>query len=832
MHRFAGVLICLFVVLVAGCGTGDFQGLQSPAPAALAMHGVMHGGQQAIAGAVIQLWAVGTTGDGMGTSGLIGPAPQMIAGEALTDGNGSFNITGQYTCPQSNPLVYLTGTGGNPGLAPGTNNTAISMMAVLGPCMSLTAASFAWVNEVTTVAAANELAPFMGANGQIGSGSGDAAALAAAFAAAESLVNLQNGTAPAATAGGAYVPQAELYSLANVLAACVNSSSASSPACMALFSAATPSGGAAPTTVLGAMQDIALNPGNNVGSLFTISQANAPFQPTLSAAPSQWTVATSYATTACGYSGSGYNVAGVVNYPGVKTGRIYLALNSNCGSYGSGTQGTSVPGRGGYTIRGVPPGTYTLNVYMDTLGYGAINASDPAGSATVMVGSANVGGLGVTLADPGTVMLTSAPTIASVGGTNGGAILSINGTTSNGRGVETAVSYTLQWSASASFSAIAGTKTVPAQGNGNYSAFFVSGLTDGSVYYFRAYGTSGGTAVGPYSAVYGPVTIGAPNVGSAVSGAISFTGTATGPMVAALYNQNSSTAPDYAQYIANPSSPQAFTVVVPNSASAVYEVVALIDQNNDGILDAGDLSSGDIQGTPIAVTGTIANQNLTLPSGNAVVQTATQHSQSGSTQNYSFGLSVHSLLKLPVAVTVLSSNNADGANTIGPMDIAQCGQNSYFSNCNQGFQIGLGLGSARPTAGDTYPLRVVYSDGTSETLTATVSAVLDALPLNLAPMTGMSTSVAPTFSWTDPVCAACGTYTYQFSLYGQSGAIWEAPNYGTGLPPGTTFLNWGVDPTDPTNTASNLTLGQTYTWTVSVQDGFYNSATSSVSYRP
>jgi len=40
--------------------------------------------------------------------------------------------------------------------------------------------------------------------------------------------------------------------------------------------------------------DIALNPGNNVSGLFGLSSANAAFQPALTVAPNDWTIALAY----------------------------------------------------------------------------------------------------------------------------------------------------------------------------------------------------------------------------------------------------------------------------------------------------------------------------------------------------------------------------------------------------------------------------------------------------------------------------------------------------------------------------------------------------------
>ncbi|HEY8055498.1 MAG TPA: hypothetical protein VIE13_06265 [Terriglobales bacterium] len=67
----------------------------------------------------------------------------------------------------------------------------------------------------------------------------------------------------------------------------------------------------------------------------------------------------------------------------------------------------------------------------------------------------------------------------------------------------------------------------------------------------------------------------------------------------------------------------------------------------------------------------------------------------------------------------------------------------------------------RPQAGDTYGLQVTYSDGTSETLSAVVSAVVADLPANLAPDTSGRGNTTPTFTWTDTAAAA--NYTYRGS---------------------------------------------------------------------
>ncbi|MGD0796308.1 MAG: hypothetical protein ABR910_01175 [Acidobacteriaceae bacterium] len=834
------------MALFTGCGTaiGPESSATAVTPAVQGIHGTVHGGQQPVTGSTIQLWAVGTTGYGSAGTALISATLTSSDGTGTMDSNanagnanntlsaGNFTITGDYTCPSASTLVYLTATGGNPGLTSGTNNSALVLMAALGQCGSLSSSTVIVVNEVTTIASVYALAQFTSTGGSVGSPSSNTTGIASAFSNVNNLVNTSTGAALSSTSGGNTVPQSELDTFADILVPCVNSTGPTSSACTTLFSAATPSGGSAPTTVLAAALDIALNPSNNVTSLFNISTANTAFQPTLSSAPSSWTVIVGGGGSACGYSGSGYTVSGTVSYSGTKTGQIYLVLSGACGG---GTLGTSISSKGAYTIRGVPPGFYTLYAYMDTLGYGSQNAADPATGnpgSFVDITSSNLTGQNISLSDPATPTVTSAPSLNTVSGFATGVVAQFSPVTSSS--VETPTSYTLQWSTTSSFTAVAGSQTFAANGK-HTDVWFVNGLTNGSVYYFRAYGTSAGTSVGPYSAVYGPVTIAAPSTGSTVSGAVTFSAAPTGPMYVGFYNINTSAV--YVEYIANPVSMQAYSVMVPNSASQVYQPVAFIDQNNNGILDPGDLQdiAGNSYAFPILVNGNIANENITLPSSTVTATVSTQHFELVSGQGYYLQFQINALTKLPVAVTLESSSNGDGANVIGPMDIASC--SAVTSGCGQGFQMEFSLGTTSPTVGDTYFFNVTYSDGTSGTVTPTVTGVLNDFASSLEPITGASTSTTPTFTWTDP--ADANNYFYQFELSGPTGTIWQIPgnnSNASGFTSAITSVPWSTttDPTGANNppTVTSLTANTTYTWYVGAFDNNNNFAITQVSYDP
>ena len=259
-----------------------------PAPVAseaAAFSGRVIGGQQSIVGASISLYAAGTAGNGLGASSLL-TAP-------VTSGAyGNFAITGDYACPASSTQVYLVARGGNPGLAAGTNNSAAVLMAALGDCGNLSPATFVNINEVTTVAAAWALAPFLGSGATVGASATNSTGLRNAFLVAGNLANTATGTAGGASLpAGATLETAKLYTLADILAVCVNSDGGTG--CNPLLRAAT-SGTFVPNNTLDAALSIVRNPGRNVAAVFYANNAQTPFQPALAAAPNDWTMSLTY----------------------------------------------------------------------------------------------------------------------------------------------------------------------------------------------------------------------------------------------------------------------------------------------------------------------------------------------------------------------------------------------------------------------------------------------------------------------------------------------------------------------------------------------------------
>src|SRR6202046_4394683 len=170
-------------------GSGTTTAATLTVTAAAANSGTVMGGLVPISGSTIQLFAVGTTGDGSAST------PLLTGAAVLTDGSGNFTLP-SFNCPAPGSLVYITATGGNPGLAAGTDNTAITLMSALGACSTVTSTKQIVINELTTVASVFALETYMTSPTAIGSSAANAADLANDFASVNELVDTTKGTTP------------------------------------------------------------------------------------------------------------------------------------------------------------------------------------------------------------------------------------------------------------------------------------------------------------------------------------------------------------------------------------------------------------------------------------------------------------------------------------------------------------------------------------------------------------------------------------------------------------------------------------------------------------
>jgi hypothetical protein len=334
------------VLLLSGCAGMSPTVITQAVPASGAIAGHIHGGNQPVSGATVKLYAAGSSG--YGSAGTL-----LATATSQSDGYGSFSFSqvgsggsgpsgSSYTCPSANSLLYIVATGGNTG---GGNNTSAAFLAAVGACGS-SANAFIDMNEITTVASVFALAQYINPGSGVGAESigtsnttQGATGLKNAFANVANLATIATGTIPTppqylgtgSAAGITVTATAEaskITTIADILAACVNTTSGSST-CSDLFNSALPPTSASttsqPSATFAAAQDtvqaayyLAVNPGLNgtpgncstlaptaMGCLFNLVGATPPFQTPLAAAPSDWTVGVTYtATGTCGTGGS------------------------------------------------------------------------------------------------------------------------------------------------------------------------------------------------------------------------------------------------------------------------------------------------------------------------------------------------------------------------------------------------------------------------------------------------------------------------------------------------------------------------------------------------
>ncbi len=305
------VAVASAVVFTSGCSMTNLTSVDHTPVSGEAIQGKVHGGQFPVVNATIGLYVAGTGGYGISGGNLLTTAVTSAA-------DGSFSITGDYTCP-ANSLVYLTATGGNPGV--GSNNNGIVMVTPLGQCGNLTSSTFIYVNEVTTAATAIALGQFFtptfgsSSTDSFGTSATNATGLANAFATVNNLVNTSTGqaiTTSTLTNGSmsltATPESAKLYTIANILAACVNSDgSGTSPCQTTLFPSVTPAGGVAPTDTLQAAVYMSQNPtsnnaatsATNMAALYGLQTGTAPFVG-VGTQPNDWTIGIQYTDTTAG----------------------------------------------------------------------------------------------------------------------------------------------------------------------------------------------------------------------------------------------------------------------------------------------------------------------------------------------------------------------------------------------------------------------------------------------------------------------------------------------------------------------------------------------------
>jgi hypothetical protein len=332
-------LLCSGALALSGCSSSVvFPDIPSQG-AALSLSGTVHGGQQPVTGAHVHVMQSSSSGYGRPATALMTANGTTILADGigpyvLTDGTGGFSVSGDYTCI-AGTQVYLLATQGNPGLGAGGNNPALALMAGLGSCPA--GGTFAatvpsvFVDEVSTVATAYALAGFFTDATHLASSGTTLATTGMTNAGANiaQLSSISTGVALATTPNGlGVVPQAEINTLANILAGCVNSAGTAA-ACTTLFSNAVSSYGSGATgtatVVGGGVASVAVGTG---GTGYTYS-------PTVVFTSASGSGAAGYATVANGVvtavtvtsAGTGYTTAPTLSFTTVPTETASAIVN-------------------------------------------------------------------------------------------------------------------------------------------------------------------------------------------------------------------------------------------------------------------------------------------------------------------------------------------------------------------------------------------------------------------------------------------------------------------------------------------------------------------------
>jgi hypothetical protein len=276
-----------------GGGGGNGSGGNGGGGTGASFTGKVMAGSQPVSGATVQLYAAGSSGYGSAGTALLSSA-------ITSNSAGVFTVSAGYTCPNSSSQVYLITKGGNPGLSGTVNNSSLKLMTAMGSCGSIVSGATVVVNEVTTVASVAALAAFYSSGGNVGTSGTNAVGLANAFGTASQLANMTMGASPGASLPtGLSIPSAKINTLADILNTCT-ATSGGAP-CTSLLTAATISGGAAPTDTLDAVYNILRNPTSNVSALDALLPARPAFTPAAASAVPDWTLAVTW-------SGGGMNL--------------------------------------------------------------------------------------------------------------------------------------------------------------------------------------------------------------------------------------------------------------------------------------------------------------------------------------------------------------------------------------------------------------------------------------------------------------------------------------------------------------------------------------------
>lgn len=549
----------------------------------------------------------------------------------------------------------------------------------------------------------------------------------------------------------------------------------------------------------------------------------------------------------------------VSNNTGVTGSRIYLSVapGSDGSSGGATGLGVSIPSPGphasaNYAIRGVPDGFYVVHAFLDSRNSTSASrhSSDPSGDS---YGVAITGGKDATYVNLNLYPSYGAaplqpPAIKGVVPGHGAALVNWS-TPKDSSGNELAYSYNVYWSTDSGFSNNAGSyrnsaigksqKSIPAHGDGG--AMYVqtaldssTPLADGTQLWYVVEAQRGQPGDANYqvapSEVYGPVTIGA--LPSDETSAFDVKGTVSidsgigispgAPLYLALSNGGAGLR---IAKIDNPGASNPFTIS--GVSNGDYQFYAILDQNQDGTIWAGDYQLPKNQTPIISVHGAdVPNVAVTVPKLDVEAAVTTSHLKDAvGGESYALNFNIGQGFQLPVNASIHT-----GKDLAGPVDLA------VTSDGGLSFQVNNAARPSKPSDPDgpqSYSVDLGYADGSTATTTLTVSDVLDTFADPATPKGALASfNATPVLQWGAPSPFPAGGFSYTLDLstngfassYLTSANLWWNSDTISSSQSGATF---NFDGSASQGALSDLT---SYLWDVAVNDTKGNKAVKQANF--
>ena len=406
---FAGKRPRIFMTLLAsaavattGCSNMTSTASSGGVTAAIKVGGKIHGGNQPVAGATVNLYFASQATFAAGAS--------LVATTlSASDGSGSFSFTestgtandgtsATFSCPTNgnNPYVFVVAKGGTTVNTPGASpNPDAEFIAPMGKCADVSASTSIYMSEVVTVAtmaaihqymnptaSASPIESTVGSDGIFISDGALARSFDSVFIMASSTTGLGNASVTrlgdrsgAAGVTVTITPElAKINQLANIISTCINQTTGGSAACTSIYASAAPPADAGTTSVsnaqystatdlLTALYYIFTNPTNggtaNLTTLYNLSAASgAPYQPTLTTPPTDWSIGLKYVASGTCTNSSSVFISNPTSLAIDQSGNLLIgnASNNSTGSIAqlaaSGTPAACFPVTVGGSVSG------------------------------------------------------------------------------------------------------------------------------------------------------------------------------------------------------------------------------------------------------------------------------------------------------------------------------------------------------------------------------------------------------------------------------------------------------------------------------------------------